>query len=306
MKRTVVAAFCLVGVLVCLAAFWGLSRDRRPRPPKLSREIATVEFLDVGQGDAILIRSPEGKTALVDAGPSNRVVRLLRDHGVRSLDLVVVSHHHQDHYGGMAAVIRAFHPRVFLDADSPHVTANYLALLRTVKQEQVTAIRAGPSTRKIELGSVKLTVLPQAPRDDHNENNNSVGLRVDYGAFSALLTGDSEVRERRWWWKSARDLCSRVDILKLAHHGSRNGTDGEWLALTRPKLAVASLGASNEFGHPHRETLKLLDSRGISLSRTDRDGSILIRTDGRSFRVDASLNPTSALSRSLPRLDPIR
>jgi competence protein ComEC len=288
MRRSTVAAFSLVALLVCLAAFWGTLRARRPLPLPQALGFATVEFLDVGQGDAILIRSPEGKTALVDAGPSNRIVRQLRERGIESIDLVVVSHHHQDHYGGMAAVVREFHPRVFLDADSPHVTTNYLALLRRVKEEKLTAIRAGPSARRIELGSITLTVFPQAPRDEHNENNNSIGIRVDFGGFSTLLTGDAEGKERRWWSRAAPELCGQVDVLKLAHHGSRDGTDADWLALTRPKLAVASMAAGNEFGHPHPQTIALLRSLGIPLRRTDLEGTVLVRTDGRSYSVERS------------------
>jgi beta-lactamase superfamily II metal-dependent hydrolase len=283
MRRSYVAALALIALIVNLAAYWGLGRPRKARP---SLGIATVEFLDVGQGDAILIRSPEGKTALVDAGPSGRVVDLLRDRGVESIDLVVVSHHHIDHYGGMPAVVRAYRPRVFLDADSPHMTPTYLKLLEQVAQAGITAIRAGPRSRRIDLGSVAITVFPQAPPNDKEENNNSIGLRVEFGEFSALLTGDSERSERRWWMGHVPDLCANVEVLKLAHHGSRNGTDRAWLDLTRPRLAVASLGRDNEFGHPHAETLALLGSLDIPLMRTDESGSIPIRTDGRNWSTD--------------------
>jgi competence protein ComEC len=295
MRRPYVAALALLAVLVCLVAFWGLGR---PRPPGPSRGVATIEFLDVGQGDAILIRSPEGKTALIDAGPSKRIVEQLRDRGIASLDLVVVSHHHNDHYGGMAEVVRQFHPRVFLDADSPHVTTNYLALLHLLKDERMTAIRAGPKARKIELGAVTLTVFPQAPSNPNNENNNSIGIRVDYRTFSALLPGDAETAERRWWSANCPELCARVEILKLAHHGSRNGTDPAWLNLTRPELAVASMARDNEFGHPHPETLALLRSLDIPLERTDESGSIVIRTDGRTWTLDHSGTTTRAPTRA--------
>ena len=280
MRRPYLAAFALVAVLVCLVIFWKAGRARRGRPVT---GLATIEFLDIGQGDSILIRSPEGKIALIDAGPSNRVLGLLRDRGISEVDLVAISHHHSDHYGGMAAVIREVRPRVFLDADSPHATKPYLDLLRRVKASGITAIRAGPVARKVELGSVTLTIFPQPPADDKNENNNSIGVRVDFGAFSALLTGDSEGAERRWWVANVPELCRDVDVLKLAHHGSHNGTDRSWLALTRPKLAVASLGRDNEFGHPHRETLALLRSAEIPLRRTDESGSIEVRTDGRTW-----------------------
>ncbi len=275
-------ALIVVG-LVVLAV--GLVRARR-EVGVAGGPAATVEFLDVGQGDSILIRSPEGKNALIDAGPSRSVVGLLRSRGVKSLDLVVVSHHHSDHYGGMAEVIRAFHPRVFVDADSPHATPPYVALLQRVKDDGLTAIRPyGDRARKINLGSVTLTLLPQPPASGHEENNNSIGIRVDYGAFSALLTGDSEGPERRWWLRHARPLCADVQVLKLAHHGSRNGVDRAWLDLARPRLAVASLGSGNEFGHPHPQALALLRSEGIPLLRTDLSGTVAIRTDGRAWSV---------------------
>ncbi len=272
--------------MIAMAAVLGVppARGQAPTPA-----VATVEFLDVGQGDATLIRSPEGKTALVDAGPSNHIVDLLRDRGISAIDLVVVTHHHADHYGGMAEVVRLFHPRVFLDADSPHTSSHYLALLRRVRDGGITAVRAVPDRpRAIELGSVKLTIFAQAPRDPKEENNNSIGVRVDYGSFSTLLPGDAEGPERAWWMRNVPGPCADVDVLKLAHHGSRNGTDSAWLGLTRPRLAVASLGLDNEFGHPHAQTLALLRSFDVPIRRTDVHGSILIQTDGRDWTLSRS------------------
>jgi beta-lactamase superfamily II metal-dependent hydrolase len=249
------------------------------------RGTARVDFLDVGQGDAVLVRSPEGKAMLVDAGPGHVVVDRLRERGVTSIDLVVVSHHHADHYGGMDAVIRAFRPRYFLAANTAHTTPSYLRLIRQVRDAGIVALRPGTAARRIELGSVGITVLPQPPTDPDEENNNSIGLRVQYGETAVLLTGDSEESERSWWRRRCPDLLRDCDVLKLAHHGSRNGTDPAWLALVRPRLAVASLGAGNDYGHPHPETLALLRGAGIPLLRTDRRGRISVRTDGRWLEV---------------------
>lgn len=274
--------------LLCIIIFVRQWRQAHPRPNPgpdggsvLGSSRLTIEFLDVGQGDSALIRSPEGKLALVDAGPSaHRAASLLRERGVGRLDLVVVTHHHADHYGGMLAVIEEFRPRVFLDAPSPHTSKAYSRLLRAVRDAGITAIEPEATPRKIELGSVHLTVLPQPPVDPHNENNNSIGLRVEYGDFAALLTGDSEVAERAWWADHAPNLCANVAVLKLAHHGSRNGTSAAWLRLAQPGLAVACLGAHNEFGHPHPETLQRLEAAGVPLDRTDLDGTVTITTDG--------------------------
>lgn len=245
-----------------------------------------VDFLDIGQGDSVLIRSPEGKTALIDAGPSrDAAAQALRSKGVSSIDIVVVTHHHSDHYGGMAQVVREFKPRFFMATASSHTTKSYLKLLETVKAEGTTVVQPTGKQRKVELGSVVLTVLPQPPLTSDEENNNSIGVRLQYGDFSVLMTGDSETDERRWWLSNASSLLRDCTILKLAHHGSHNGTDQRWLDLVRPELAVASLGQGNDYGHPHSETISLLRKNEIPLLRTDQRGTITIVSNGRTWNL---------------------
>ncbi len=274
---------------LALAGFW-----LWPAPPRAQAQLfrhqsaaaLSLEVLDVGQGDAILLRSPEGKTALIDAGPTKEgALRVLRSKGITSLDLVAISHHHSDHYGGMQEVVRAMKPRYFLASNSGHSTALYLKLLKTVEAQKMTVIGPTSSPRKIELGSVELTVFPQPPEDRKEENNNSIGLKLKYGSFSALLTGDSETPECAWWLKNDPELLRNCTVLKLPHHGSRNGTDARWLQTVRPELAVASMGRNNEFGHPHSETVSLLRRTAIPLLRTDQLGTITITSDGRNWQV---------------------
>jgi competence protein ComEC len=254
-----------------------------------------IDFLDIGQGDSILIRSPEGKTALVDAGPSkDGATRLLKQKGISAIDIVIVSHHHSDHYGGMDQVIRDFKPRYFMATGSSHTTKGYLRLLQTVKSEGITAVEPTSKPRKIELGSVTLTVFPQPRYDHEEENNNSIGIRLDYGDFSALLTGDSETEERDWWIGHNPTLIRECTVLKLAHHGSRNGTDQGWLDLVQPEIAVASLGAGNDYGHPHSETISLLRRNNIPFLRTDLRGTITIVSNGKTWNL---INPELARRR---------
>lgn len=265
---------------------------------------AVIEVLDVGQGDAILIRSPEGKCALIDAGPSRRVVDRLHEAGVESIDLVVVTHHHSDHYGGMDDVIREFRPRYYLATESRATTGLYVKLLQHVKEYGITPIYPKPDApRTINLGSVRLTVLPQPPEDLQEENDNSIGIRLSYGNLHMLLTGDSEEPARAFWLQNCRDLVADCQILKLAHHGSRNGTDAGWLDVVRPRVAVASLASGNSYGHPHRETLQLLAEYGIPLLRTDQRGTIRIETDGRRTDITGERGSTEMASRrpSRPR-----
>jgi len=188
-------------------------------------ELLRIEVLDVGQGDAILIRVPEGQAALIDAGPSRAVVDELGRQGVTKIDLVAVSHHHTDHFVGMGAVLDAYKPRYYLATGTSHAPPTYLKLLNQVKDAGITAIEPTEKPREIHLGEVKLTVLPQPPEDSREENNNSIGIRVDYGKFSMLMTGDSEETQRAWWVKNCPELIRDCPVIKLAHHGSRNGTD---------------------------------------------------------------------------------
>jgi competence protein ComEC len=228
------------------ALLFGLTAAASARSQTAPSTIATVEFLDVGQGDSILIKSPEGKTALIDAGPSDAIVPFLKSRGVTAIDLVVVSHHHADHYGGMDAVIREFRPRVFLASNSSHTTPTYLKLLKLVRDSGMQAVFPTDTPRRISLGAVVLWVFPQPPEDKSDENDNSVGILVQYGTFSVLLTGDSQARERAFWEANASQLVRNCTVLKLAHHGGATGpTPDGWLWSIRDSPSPAWGGATS-------------------------------------------------------------
>ena len=130
-----------------------------------------------------------------------------------------------------------------------------------------------------------LTVFPQPPLDHQEENNNSIGIRLEYGRFSVLMTGDSETDERQWWLAHNSSLIRDCTILKLAHHGSRNGTDQGWLDLVEPEAAVASRARETTTGHPHSETISLLRKKQIPFLRTDQRGTITIVSNGRTWNI---------------------
>jgi hypothetical protein len=202
----------------------------------------------------------------------------------------------------MDDVIREFHPRYFLATSSSHTTPTYLKLLRLVRDSGMQAIVPTDTARRIGLGSVTLTVLPQPPEDHGDENDNSIGIRVEYGTFSALLTGDSQAKERAFWEAQCPGLIQNCTVLKLAHHGSRNGTDVRWLRAVGPRLAVASLGRGNEFGHPHPETLALLGRANVPLLRTDRDGTVTVVSDGQDWGEAVAGKPPWGMPRSHDRV----
>jgi beta-lactamase superfamily II metal-dependent hydrolase len=247
-------------------------------------------FLDVGQGDATIVRSPDGTVALIDAGPGGEVVDVLRQHGVATIDIAIASHPHGDHIGGMEEVIQSFPIRYYMDNGLPHTTATYGDLMQVLRVSDITYLQA--TERTISLGSVKLKIIPPLGRGAHN--NNSVGVLVEYGDFRALLTGDSEVEELQHFL--SRGVPS-VTVLKAPHHGSRDGLTPIWLNTIRPEVVVVSCGLNNPYGHPHRWALRYYWNVAEHVFRTDlhgevqvsgaRDGTYSVRT-GRGTRVGDS------------------
>jgi beta-lactamase superfamily II metal-dependent hydrolase len=230
-------------------------------------------FLDVGQGDAIVVRSPEGKVALVDSGDDATIVHQLHSHGIDSIDIAIASHPHADHIGGMGAVLRSLPVRYYMDNGVPHTTATYRSLLSTLIQSDVTYLEA--TSRTVTLGSVTIRVLPPMPGGG-SLNNQSIGLVVEHGDFKALLTGDSEIEELNYFLGLA---VPQVTVLKAAHHGSRNGVSPGWLSATKPKIVVISLGRGNPYGHPHEWALRYYAVAADAIYRTDLHGEVTILGD---------------------------
>lgn len=229
-----------------------------------------IRFLDVGQADAVLVREG-GKTALIDAGQSGALVSQIRALGVDTIDLVVASHNHADHIGGIASVLSQFVVRFYLDNGVPHTTATYQRVLQAVAASGAQYLR--PTARTITLGTARLRVIPPPP-GVADQNNASVGILVEYGEFRALLTGDSELDELEYWLR--HDSVPRVQVVKVAHHGSWNGTSAEWVERTQPAAAVISVGAGNAYGHPSPQAEALWQGAGARVYRTDKDGGVLM------------------------------
>lgn len=259
----------------------------------LAQDTARAEliFLDMGQGDAILIRSPERKIALIDAGPGS-IAQYLSALGVDTIDLAIASHPHADHIGGMEEVIATHPVRYYLDNGAPHTTATYRSLMQRLEQSAVPYLEA--TARTIVLGGVTLRILP--PPLEGERNNRSVGVVVEFGDFKAILTGDSEWAELAYFEELG---VPDVAVLKAAHHGSANGVTEAWLAATTPELVVISVGRGNTYGHPHPGALSLYQT-AATVYRTDFQGTIAIHAsaDG-TFDVETGA-ATAGSARSGP------
>ena len=255
----------------CVAALL-LPLMAAPAARQQSAPALEIRFLDVGQGDAVLLRS-DGRTALVDAGPSDAIVRRLRALGVDTIDLMVASHNHSDHIGGADAVLDSISVRFYLDNHIPANTRIQERVLQRVERKNVGYL--APTARRITLGSANLVVIPPPERvAGDGQNNHSVGILVELRGFRALLTGDSEVEELNALL--ARDSVPDVDLLKAAHHGSRNGLTPAWLARTRPEVVVISAGTGNTYGHPHAAALRYYCASSHRVFRTDRNGEVTV------------------------------
>src|SRR5204862_7943966 len=199
---------------------------------------------------------------------ASRVVPYLQSHHYGTLDLIVASHNHTDHIGGRAGVLASTVVRAYLDNGIPHTTATYQGTLRAVAGSGAQYLQA--TARSISVGSARLRVLPP-PARQVDQNNGSVGVLLEYGEFRALLTGDSEQYELDYWLQ--HDSVPRVTVVKVAHHGSGNGTTAAWVQATRPQVAVISVGAGNTYGHPSPQAGEQW-SGDARRYRTDRDGAV--------------------------------
>jgi competence protein ComEC len=248
-------------------------------------EPLVIHFLDVGQGDAVLIRSPSGQNVLYDGGDRGvDVLGMVRRLGVERLDLVIASHNHADHIGGLPPVIRALRPRFAIDNGVPHTTRSYEQLLEAIEASGAQLLE--PERRTIRLGEAEIEVVPPPGQSGWGHNNNSVGLRVRFGEFHASMFGDAEERQFAWLLENHRDLLGPVHVHKASHHASRNGDTPEAIRLLRPQVVVIGLADGNTYGHPHREALALYRSVDARIFRTDQHGAVRFEAypDGQ-FRV---------------------
>ncbi len=251
-----------------------------------------VYVLDVGQGDSIFLRGPSGKTMLVDAGTSDMADRIddfLQAQHVTRLDVVIGTHPHADHIGGMKEIISKYEVGTYYMPDAETNTNVFEKLLDELDARDIPIEQAaGGSNSFIEWDdSTEVRIFSPLPNVIYPDlNNESVVCRVSYGDTSILLTGDAESFAEEAFMKEIPRRLMHSTVLKLGHHGSSTSTTTALLNVVDPELAVASLGADNEYGHPHQETLDKLKDAGIELLRTDLNGVIHITFDGTAYTVE--------------------
>lgn len=256
-----------------------------PGEVKLEDETLRVHFIDVGQGDSILIQTPYNKESiLIDGGSrqaAQQVIEYLQKQGVKKINLLIATHPHEDHIGGLVEVLRAFPIDKIIDSGKKHNSKTYKRYLEIIAEKNIPVELAKDQQLKWEE-NIEFSVLGPVRKDYGETNDYSVVTKLIYGGIAFLFTGDMEKNGER----DILDKDLEASILKVGHHGSRSSTSAHFLRKVKPEVAIISLGKDNDYGHPHEITLKKLEKSKVKVYRTDLNGTIRIITDGKGYSVE--------------------
>lgn len=253
----------------------------------------TIVYIDVGQGDSTIIRMPNGKAMLIDGGEREQtqtILNMAADLGIREFDVVVATHPHADHIGGLIGVFDVFPVGRVLDSGQFHTTKTFEDYLTAIEENKIPYAMARDGDT-IDLDpTVELLILnppetlPFGSHDPDQFNNNSVVVKLTYGEFTAIFPGDIEQATEKRLAGSDID----VDVLLASHHGSRYSNTTPYLAAASPEAMIIYSGADNTYGYPHEETLERISNLGPVLFRTDVDGHIKLVANQTHYRIETS------------------
>lgn len=259
---------------------------------------AKIWYLDVGQADSMLLQLPNGNEweyVLIDAGTGQTeeaLVSWLQEQGVTDIAAVIATHPHEDHIGGMDAVLEAipveslYMPKV-KESLTP-TTRCYEQMLDAAEAQQVQAVKGQSGVTVYEEDGVKLELVGPEPQKEYDDlNEYSLVAKLTVGGKSFLFTGDSSEQAEADMIEAGEDL--KADVLKIGHHGSSTATTEAFLQAVNPQVAVISCGKDNSYGHPHEETMQRLQEKAMTIYRTDEDGTILATCDGTSIEWQTGL-----------------
>lgn len=259
-------------------------------PPSTDTSQVKIHFIDVGQADCVYIQLPNHNDILIDGGnvaDGPTIVNYLKAQGVDDIELMIATHPHEDHIGGLPDVLNAFKVEEILDSGGTATTKIYKTYSADAKAEGCTWAQDNHQT--FNWGSTKLEIL--TGNDTWTDvNNYSVVTRLDVGKIHFLFDGDAEEPA-----ETALQGDISAQILKIGHHGSTSSTSPSFLTRVKPKTAIISVGSGNSYGHPATETIMKLQNIGAKIYRTDLNGSIVVTTDGITYSVSTGLGRPSSL-----------
>lgn len=288
--------FLLIGLALFLLGGIFLYQNQKFNDGKLHLIVCSV-----GQGDGILIRTPNGSDILIDGGPDDSILNCLSNHMPfwdREIEVMILTHPHSDHLTGLISVVKRYKVMHYFTENVKNNTLVYRKLQDALANNSLTA-KYSFSGDRIDFADKTsfLTVWPQKEwfqnqklQDSHSSVKDSSSLDINgfsvvellsYGNFKALLTGDAGILVE----DKIASIVGQIDVLKVPHHGSVTGMSDYFLSEISPKLAIISVGAKNRYGHPSKIALDLLSKYNIQILRTDKDGEVEIVSDGKSFKI---------------------
>ncbi len=276
----------LIPIIIAIAAFaFNLFTD-----DGINKDVplgqVKIHFLDVGQADSILIQDASGQTMLIDAGnngDSDLVVSYIRNLGIDHIDVLIGTHPHEDHIGGLDDVIENFDIGKIYMPKVNHSSKTYEDVLMAIKNKgyKITPPQAGST---FDLGNAEYTILSPISKTYSDTNNYSITVKLDYGENSFLFMGDAEKMVENEIIKMGYSI--QADLIKLGHHGSMYSSSDDFLDKVNPTYAIISVGEGNSYGHPDPEVMTKLEERGIKSYRTDEMGTIVVESDGSQIKIE--------------------
>jgi len=287
MRTSAVIRGCLTLVLICLLTGCGANR----RPPMTGDEMASrdlkLDVIDVGYGDCLLLRGPDGRTAMVDGGPldaGERIGAFLREQNVERIDLLVLTHPHPDHVDGVASIFDQLEIGRILESGLEYEESLHAELLSRAAERSIPVYRLAPGMKIGDLGDeVEWEVLHLG--EFNNLNEASAVMRLQYGQRVFLLMGDAEVKAERLLLETLGPEGLRADVVKVGHHA--NVSDPGFIAAMTAETALVTLG-ENPWDAPNDDTLDAWQATGARILRTDVHGDIAVVTDGEWLEITVS------------------
>jgi competence protein ComEC len=255
-----------------------------------------IHYVDVGQGDSILLQLPDGRTMLIDGGDTNTgIVAYLHSVGIQRIDLMIATHPHSDHIGGLVQVLQAFPVTKVVTNGQPTTTTVYEHFLDAISASKAAYIELKRGDT-FSLSGIDFHCLNPASLTNPDLNENSIVLQFTYGATTFLMMGDSGANIETALLSA--NLLSKVDILKVGHHGSSSGSTPAFLSVIKPAVAIYSAGINNPYGHPAPQTIANLKAAGATVYGTDRNGTVIVSADQNGYTL--SLTKGNATPASTP------